>query len=62
MAKVIFYPLGNANPCLIQTDSGKSFLFDFKARHFQARSAEPGDKPHSGLPLSGAPVAHRDMR
>jgi beta-lactamase superfamily II metal-dependent hydrolase len=29
MAKVIFYPLGNADSYLIQTDNGQSFLFDF---------------------------------
>jgi beta-lactamase superfamily II metal-dependent hydrolase len=29
MARVIFYPLGNADSYLIQTDNGRSFLFDF---------------------------------
>ncbi len=29
MAKITFYPLGNADCCLIKTDTGKLFAFDY---------------------------------
>ena len=45
MAKVTFYPLGNADSYLIQTDHGKLFLFDF------ADMKDPDDAFDKRIPL-----------
>lgn len=46
MASVTFYPLGNADCCLIKTDLGQLFAFDFADMHY------PGDPNDKRMPLA----------
>lgn len=46
MPKISFYPLGNADCCLIQLDFGKLIAFDFADMH------NPGDKEDNRMPLA----------
>ena len=41
MANVTFYPLGNADCCLVRLDNGKMFVFDYADTH---NSDDPDDK------------------
>lgn len=46
MSKITFYPLGNADCCLIQTDLGQTFIFDF------ADMRDPEDEEDKRIPLA----------
>jgi hypothetical protein len=46
MHEMIFYPLGNADTCLIRLESGKRIAFDF------ADMADPADKKDKRMPLA----------
>lgn len=48
MASITFYPIGNADCCLIKTDMGNKFLFDF------ADTRNPDDKTDKRIPLIDA--------
>src|SRR5689334_17738513 len=45
MARVTFYPLGNADCCLIRTETGKHFVFDY------ADMKNPDDDEDRRMPL-----------
>ncbi|MDB6024980.1 MAG: hypothetical protein JWM68_1203 [Verrucomicrobiales bacterium] len=45
MAKITFYPLGNADCCLIETDKSKLFAFDYADMH------NPQDSEDKRMPL-----------
>ena len=45
MHKITFFPLGNADCCLIDTSAGKKFLFDY------ANKRDPKDKKDKRIDL-----------
>ena len=53
MATITFYPLGNADCCLIKTDSNKKILFDF------ADKKNPADKDDKRIDL--LPAVRKDI-
>lgn len=46
MAKITFYPVGNADTCLLQLDNDLTFFFDYADMH------DPNDKEDKRLPLA----------
>ena len=48
MAKVTFYPLGNADCCLLRLDNDKLFVFDYADMH------NPDDPEDKRMPLRAA--------